>query len=148
MRPINGLRRQGDERGDGLVFDAYRPDGGELWLRPDAFHRKRVITANCAARRRAKRKAVPFDIDTDYLLSIFPADRKCPALGIEMVWGGTERMSSPSLDRLEPSKGYVRGNVQWLSHRANTIKTNATTAQICAVADFLRKSTTDVGHQF
>ena len=139
MTPINGTHRMGDVRQDGLIFNTYKADGRELWLRPEAYHRKRVVTAKCAAQRRAKCKGIPFDIDVDYLLSIFPLDRKCPALGIELKWGEDDRGTSPSLDRAEPSKGYVRGNVRWLSQLANQIKTNATIAEICAVADFLRK---------
>ena len=56
---------------------------------------------------KAKNKAVPFDMDTDYLQELFPEDWKCPVLGKELIWGG-KRNNSPSLDRILPKIGYVR----------------------------------------
>ena len=44
---------------------------------------------------------------------------------------------SPTLDRIVPSLGYVPGNVVVISHKANSIKSNATAAEIRAVADWL-----------
>ena len=52
----------------------------------------------------------------------------CPLLGIPLVVGagrGKNGPSSPSLDRIEPSKGYVKGNVWVISDRANSIKRDA-----------------------
>ena len=131
--------RHGDVREDGYIFAWYRPHGGELWLHPDKYHRRRIATAAARARRRAKAKGVPFDIDIDYLVSLYPEDGKCPALGIDLVWGDGARDNSPSVDRIVPSKGYVRGNVCWLSVKANTIKTNATPDEISAVARFIQE---------
>lgn len=37
--------------------------------------------------------------------------------------------SSPSLDRLRPELGYVRGNICVISNLANRIKSNATSAE-------------------
>jgi hypothetical protein len=123
-----------------MLFYAYRRDGCEHWISKSAYQRKRVCTAHGAAKRRALKKRVPFDLSIDHLADIFPKDGVCPALGLPMVWGDQDRHTSPSLDRIVPEKGYVVGNVRWLSQLANQIKTNATTAEICAVADFLRKN--------
>ena len=126
-------------RPDGYVFNAYvRHANGntyERWLSPDAYHRKSVQAACDGARHRAKKKNLPFDIDTQYLLSIFPSDSICPALLTPMVWGGECRGTSPSLDRRIGALGYVRGNVEFISHKANTIKADATTEEIFAVAE-------------
>lgn len=43
---------------------------------------------------------------------------------------------SPSLDRLIPSKGYVKGNVVVVSWRANRLKNNASLADLRALVDF------------
>lgn len=88
-----------------------------------------------AAKARARIRDVPFDLTIDTLPTI--PDR-CPALGITMVLGGPVRESTPTLDRIEPSKGYVPGNVQWLSHRANRIKSDATVEELEAIANLLR----------
>lgn len=136
-------------REDGYVYwGASRKKGVtyESWLSPETYQRTRLSTAMGNAKKRAKALSLPFDLTVDYLASIFPSDQLCPALGIPLEWGEANRKSSPSLDRIKPSEGYVRGNVCWLSQLANQIKSNATTAEICAVAEFLRKSTTDDNH--
>ncbi len=47
--------------------------------------------------------------------------------------------SSPSLDRIIPEKGYVKGNVIVVSNKANVIKNNATPEEIIAVGEFYKK---------
>jgi len=44
-----------------------------------------------------------------------------------MSWGNKPYLpTSPSLDRIKPNKGYVKGNVAWISNRANIIKHDTT----------------------
>ena len=76
------------------------------------------------AKNRAKKKSLQFNLDLDFLDSI--ATEKCPVFGTPFVFGDATglRPDSPSLDRIVPSKGYVKGNVVFISHRANTIKHN------------------------
>lgn len=82
-----------------------------------------------SARKRAIAKNLPFDIDTEYIRSITPSH--CPVFGTKLEWSirrgdaGHSLPNSPSLDRIDPSKGYVKGNVWIISHKANTIKSNA-----------------------
>jgi len=69
-----------------------------------------------------------FNIDLNYLKSIFPKDRKCPILGYEMkpsqgIMGGNKY--SPTLDRINPKLGYVKGNVEWVCMLANKMMSNA-----------------------
>lgn len=79
------------------------------------------------ARYRAKAKNLPFDIDGEYLRSIAPSH--CPVLGMPLEWS-LQRFNgflanSPSLDRIVPERGYVKGNVWIISYRANQIKSDA-----------------------
>ncbi len=77
---------------------------------------KRMIEA---ARVRAKRLDVPFDLD--WRTIEIPAT--CPVLGTELIAGnGAIRGSSPALDRLIPALGYVATNVRVISQSANAIK--------------------------
>lgn len=46
------------------------------------------------------------------------------------------RPNAASLDRIDNSKGYVRGNVMVISLRANAIKNNATAEELTAVAAY------------
>lgn len=40
-----------------------------------------------------------------------------------MAWGSRDGGgNSPSIDRIVPAQGYVRGNIQWISSTANTVK--------------------------
>ena len=88
------------------------------------------------ARCRARDKNLPFDIDLDYVRSIVGENAEyashCPALGMALDWsclrgnGNRPLPNSPSIDRIDPERGYVKGNVWIISYRANTIKNDAT----------------------
>jgi len=58
----------------------------------------------------------------------------CPLLGLELTYALYSIKTCPinyaTLDKINPSKGYVVGNVQILSSRANTIKSNATLEEL------------------
>ena len=85
-----------------------------------------------SSRSRAKSKGIPFSIEiTDIVIP-----ERCPILG-ELMVSGSEY--APSLDRLVPDLGYVPGNVMVMSRRANTLKNNATIAELTAVLRFLRR---------
>ena len=73
-----------------------------------------------SAKKRAKEKGLAFDIDVSDI--IIPD--VCPILGMKLVIGNSvkERENSPSLDKILPELGYVKGNVQVISFRANTLK--------------------------
>ena len=77
-------------------------------------------------------------INAVYMISIFPKDMICPILGIEMAWEG-ETDRTPSIDKIFPNKGYVEGNVIWVSTRANRIKQDATPEEMMKVAKWLKK---------
>jgi hypothetical protein len=63
----------------------------------------------------------------------------CPALGMKLVVSD-DRVGdcSPSLDRINPELGYIKGNVAVISHRANRIKNNATANELENIAKWLR----------
>ena len=82
----------------------------------------------------AKRAGIEFDIEVTDL--DWPTH--CPALGVELKYGGGRfDDATASIDRIDPNKGYVKGNVQILSAMANRIKTNATAEQVMMVAIWL-----------
>jgi len=93
------------------------------------------------ARGRAKRDSLPFDITYEYLESI--ATDECPVYGIVFEWGtsnlgrGKTKENCPTLDRIVPDKGYVKGNVAFISYKANRIKDNGTMQDHYAIADWI-----------
>ncbi len=108
--------------------------------------RKHISTLAFSIKRRAKEKKVPYDVDTKYLIAIAPD--YCPVFKKPLIWGYSDRKVasefSPSLDRVIPEKGYVRGNVAWVSNKANSIKSNATAEEIYAVAEWLHQKVREI----
>ena len=74
------------------------------------------------SRKRAAEKDWDHDLTLPDLFELYV--EICPILGIDILWDNTEvvRHGSPSLDRVNNKKGYVKGNVQIISHRANSLK--------------------------
>lgn len=54
---------------------------------------------------------------------------KCPVFNTPITLG-KDRKNSPSLDRVDNTKGYIPGNVQVISYLANRMKSNCTTEQL------------------
>lgn len=90
------------------------------------------------AKWRAKSAGVPFNITPDDVS--IPAI--CPVLGLPIRpakgHGGHDH-HSPSLDRIDPNKGYVKGNVRVISQRANLLKSDATVEELEAILNDLRR---------
>lgn len=79
------------------------------------------------AKKRAKERSLAFDITADD----FVIPEVCPLLGIRLEPGiRYVRPQSPTLDRIISERGYVRGNVWVISHRANTIKQDASLEEL------------------
>ena len=88
------------------------------------------------ARRRAREQGIPCELTKEDV--VIP--QICPVLGLVLqVNVGRAKDNSPSLDRLVPALGYIRGNVRVISFRANTLKSNATAAELTAVLEDLRR---------
>jgi hypothetical protein len=97
---------------------------------------------------KSRENKIPYDLDGKYLQSIYPEDGKCPALNIEMKAGyDSDWRLSPSVDRIDPSGGYIRGNVIWISWLANCIKSSATPKQIIAVGEFYKQLEEENAHE-
>ena len=85
---------------------------------------------------RAKKKGIPFDLTVDDLF--FPD--VCPVLGIPMIArSGRFHDNSPSIDRIVPEKGYVKGNVRIISYRANRIKCHASIEDLRAILSYMER---------
>jgi hypothetical protein len=76
-----------------------------------------------SAKQRAKRFSIKFSID----FRDFDIPLVCPLRGVPLKVGtGQHTDDSPSLDRKDPRKGYLKGNVWVISHKANRMKGNFT----------------------
>jgi hypothetical protein len=90
------------------------------------YRERKPFNQRCVdIKRHAIKKKLPFNLTVEYLESVWT--EKCPVLGIELdIFNGKTGDNSAQMDRLVPDKGYVKGNVSWLSFRANRLKSNAT----------------------
>jgi hypothetical protein len=90
------------------------------------------------AKKRARLRGVPFGLTLADI--IVPA--VCPVLGIQLsVGAGRSTDASPTLDRIVPPLGYIRGNIIVISNKANRIKNDATIEDLRRVADFFDRLT-------
>jgi t-SNARE complex subunit (syntaxin) len=76
---------------------------------------------------RCKRIGREFSIELDDI--IIP--KKCPVFGFDLKREDRETwMCAPSVDRIDSSKGYIKGNVTVVSRRANILKRDATVEEL------------------
>jgi hypothetical protein len=90
-------------------------------------------------RNRCNKRGIPFNLDEKDII----APEFCPVLGIKLrtnykigATDGGITSNSPTVDRIIPELGYVKGNIIVVSHLANRIRNNATPQQIRMVAKF------------
>lgn len=88
------------------------------------------------ARSRAIKKGLPFDLVAKDIV----VPDVCPVLGISIDKSLSHMKDhSPSLDRIKPELGYVKGNIRVISQRANRLKCDGTAAEMLLVyQDLLR----------
>lgn len=84
--------------------------------------------------QRCKNYDIPFGFKSRvelavYLQSIAP--EKCPVFGVKLT-NGTRTMHkfSPSVDKIDPKKGYIKGNMQIISYLANSMKRDSTAKEL------------------
>ena len=89
----------------------------------------------CNIKKRAKTKGFEFNLTLD---DIPPIPTICPVLGIPIIvndgYHGPSD-NSPSIDRIDSTKGYVKGNIRIISNRANRIKADATVEELRKVLE-------------
>jgi len=91
---------------------------------------KKIMLAT--SRQRAKQHGLEHSLTVDD----FEIPTHCPLLGCELTYirGQGRTNTNASLDRIDSTKGYVKGNVQVISDLANRMKQNATEAELIAFA--------------
>lgn len=90
------------------------------------------------ARRRSKASGLDFTISIGDIIRVWPDDNCCPALGFGLDLTGKNRWHSPSLDRIDSSRGYTPDNIIVVSYRANSIKQDSTLDELEALLAFYR----------
>ena len=81
--------------------------------------------------RATKRAKFDVNITTEHIYKIWPYNNKCPVFGFELISGEEGgRRTSPSLDRIDNTRGYEPDNIQVISQLANAMKQNASDKEI------------------
>ena len=86
----------------------------------------------------AKKRAELYNIDFNITIDDIIIPDKCPILNHELkvgTVGGSKY--SPSLDRINPNLGYVKGNIQVISRLANSMKNNASPEELKLFATYI-----------
>lgn len=90
-------------------------------------------------RDRAKQRGLECTITIEDIESVMVD--VCPVLDIPLTVNelGSSRDNSYSLDRIDNNKGYVPGNIQIISGKANNMKSNATLEELEALVAYMRR---------
>ena len=89
----------------------------------------------------AKRRGLDFDL-TEYYLENLSFPLTCPILNVPLEYNVRKYSEfKPSVDRIDSAKGYIRGNIQILSIKANRAKNNLTEDELNKFALYYKKDT-------
>jgi hypothetical protein len=80
----------------------------------------------------AEARNIQFDISIEYAWNVFLAqNRKCALSGIDIGFGGkwNSTDTTASLDRIDSSKPYIEGNIQWVHKKLNIMKSDMSDEQ-------------------
>lgn len=102
-------------------------------------HKGRITTMYREAKRRSEERGLEWDLE---LCEVMVPD-VCPVLGIPLFFTvGRTTDNTPTLDRVDNTKGYTRDNVVVISYRANRIKNDSTLDELVAVTVYVAEHLT------
>lgn len=99
--------------------------------------RTRIARTLTVVKSSCLKNGIPFDMTVD---DLYPLPLSCPVFGTPLNWMSEGKGTShdhPTIDRMVPELGYVRGNVRIISNRANRLKNNATLTEIEAIYRYM-----------
>lgn len=96
-----------------------------------------AVTKFLRKRQNASKTRHEFTLTFDEILW----NKFCPILGIELDYFANKiQHNSVSFDRVDSTKGYIPGNIQIISHRANNLKGDGTLREFELLVKYLKKS--------
>ena len=108
---------------------AYRKHVGDIKKR--SYWRNIPCRMFYSVKSRCKSRNIVFALEKSDI--VIPD--KCPLLGIKF----DKNRYSPTLDRIKPELGYIKGNVQVISKKANTMKNDASFAELMSFSKNIKK---------
>lgn len=74
----------------------------------------------------AKKRNIEYNVTPEYIWNLFlQQNKKCALSGLDLnfvISAKNKRFETASLDRIDNTKGYIEGNVQWLHKKVNLMK--------------------------
>ena len=99
--------------------------------RKECYDKNPITRMLMNSKSRARQYNIPFSIT----LTDVPIPKICPILEVPLILGTADNYEfAPSIDRIDPSKGYISGNVKVVSLLANRMKNNGTREQLLMFA--------------
>ena len=90
---------------------------------------------------RKKRKVIEYDVDVQYLMEVWEKQKGlCAWSNIQLVHGGKNINLKASLDRIDSSLGYIKGNVQFVSCALNYAKSSEPDSSIYELLSLIRNT--------
>ena len=94
---------------------------------------------------RATKRNIPFNLDIEDIV----VPKKCPVFNIPLKRGkGAMSNNSPSIDKIIPELGYIKGNVWIISMKANRVKTDLTKNELKTFANIILNKIKEVEIKF
>ena len=90
-----------------------------------------------SAKHRARQVGLEFNIKQEDIV----VPEVCPVFKIPFIKNSEY---TASIDRIDSTKGYVKGNIQILSWKANTMKSNASEEELNMFADWIKTRTVNL----
>lgn len=76
--------------------------------------------------RSANIRNIPFEVSMEYLWHLFESQKHICAITGNYI----EHLKNASLDRIDSTRGYIEGNVQWVTYQANVSKHTMSMGQL------------------
>ena len=105
-----------------ICDECYYRFHGELGI-----HMSQVV--RLMIKRAIERNKFEVKVSKNDIYKIWPSDNCCGIMDTPFTIGG-DLDTSPSLDRIDPTRGYVHDNIQIISNLANRMKNNASDEQL------------------
>jgi hypothetical protein len=107
--------------------------------RRESFEYRLQMLLN-ASKQRAKNKNREHNLTLEDIKTLYPLDGRCPVFGFKLEFNTAGfRETSPSIDRIDSSKGYTKDNIQIISWKANRLKAYATVEDLEILVAFLKQ---------
>lgn len=113
----------------GLIINRYDSE-----IMYEKYRKNIIYYLIVSAKRRAKLKNIEFNLNQDLIM----LPTHCPILGIPLIISTrVHSANSPSLDRIDNTKGYTNENVIIISYKANQIKNIGTAEEHKKIAEWM-----------